>query len=71
MKGWLCPSLRRSGSISARVREVSKTNGNFSPVELGQGFFRSGKGIRARIDQSAFQGSKDQMTRGKQGSIAV
>ena len=39
---------------------------DFSPFEFRQGFFRVCKRIRARIDQCAFEGRKDQMTRGKQ-----
>lgn len=38
----------------------------FSPIEFRQGFFRARKGIRLRIDERAFEGCKDQMTRGKQ-----
>ena len=39
---------------------------DFSPVEFRQCFFRACKRIRVRIDQSAFERGKDQMTRGKQ-----
>ena len=45
-----------------------QNEGDFSPIEFRQGFFRARKGIRARIDQRAFEGCKDQMTRGKQGA---
>ena len=40
--------------------------GDFSPFELRQGFFRACKGIRVGIDQGAFEGCEDQMTRGEQ-----
>lgn len=39
---------------------------DFSLFEFRQRFFRACKRIRARIDQGAFQGCKDQMARGKQ-----
>lgn len=40
--------------------------GDFSALELGQGFFSAGKGIRAPIDQSAFESGKNEMTRSQQ-----
>ena len=41
---------------------------NFSPFEFRQSFFRSCKGIRAQVNEGAFEGGKDEMARGEQGA---
>ena len=67
MKGWLCPSLRRSGSISAAGAGCNQHQRDLAALKFRQGFLRVSKGSRTRIKQRAFKGRKNQMTRGEQG----
>ena len=65
------PHLAADGIDFLSRARGEQNEGDFSPFEFRQGFFRACKGIRARIDQCAFEGGKDQMTRGKQDASSV
>src|SRR5580704_7558133 len=60
------PQLSPDGIDFLAGTRSEQNPGDFSPFELRQGFFRACKGIRVGIDQGAFKGCKDQMTRGEQ-----
>ena len=60
------PHLAADGIDFLAGARSEQNEGDYSPFQFRQGFFRARKRFRARIDQGAFERGKDQMTRGKQ-----
>ena len=64
---WVIVAKLFADRFNFLARAVREQNvGDFPPVELIKRLFRACKGVRARINQCAFERGKDQMARGKQ-----